>query len=218
MKHLHTFEDFLFEHQLNEIGEGVTPFPWKRIGPTKVDSWMSEMGTVDKSKSITGKWEDLPQLQYEFKSDKATYEVKIAGGYSKRLNVNFGRKPDAPKPPDYNMIIVIAFDVAGSEKEVITNFGEQFGVLSTVVAITKQVVNEISEIKWVELQEIRIAAKLEDYEEGKPVIQSKRGRLYLEYIKKQGSSLPGDWGVEITNDMFVIKRGKWMGGNKFIPL
>ena len=184
MKYLPTFEDFLFEHQLNEIGEGVTPFPWKRIGPTKVDSWMGEMGTIDKSKSITGKWEELPHLRYEFKGDKATYEVKIAGGYSKRLNVNFGRKPDAPKQPDYNMIIVIAFDVVGSEKEVITNFGEQFKVLSTVVAITKQVVKEISEIKWVELQEIRIAAKLEDYEEGKPVIQSKRGRLYLEYIKK----------------------------------
>jgi len=218
MKHLHTFEDFLFEQQLNEIGEGVTPFSWKRTGPTKVDSWMGELGTADKSKIITGKWEELPQLQYEFKGDKATYEVKIAGGYSKRLNVNFGRKPDAPKPPDYNMIIVVAFNVAGSEKEVITNFGEQFKVLSTVVAITKQVVEEISEIKWVELQEIRIAAKLEDYEEGKPVIQSKRGRLYLEYIKKQGSSLPGDWSVEITNDMFVIKRGKWMGGDKFIAL
>jgi hypothetical protein len=179
---------------------------------------MGEMGTADKSKSITGKWEELPHLRYEFKGDKATYEVKIAGGYSKRLNVNFGRKPDAPKQPDYNMIIVLAFNVVGSEKEVITNFGEQFKVLSTVVAITKQVVNEISEIKWVELQEIRIAAKLEDYEEGKPVIQSKRGRFYLEYIKKQGSSLPGDWSVEITNDMFVIKRGKWRGGDKFIPL
>jgi hypothetical protein len=218
MKHLHTFEDFLFEHQLNEIGEGVTPFPFRRVGVTKVDSWMGEMGTADKSKSVTGNWEELPRLQYEFKGDKATYNVQIAGGYSKRLNVNFGRKPDAPKQPDYNMIIVIAFNVVGSEKEVITNFGEQFKVLSTVVAITKQVVEEISEIKWVQLEEIRIAAKLEDYEEGKPVIQSKRGRFYLEYIKKQGSSLPGDWSVEITNDMFVIKRGKWMGGDKFIPL
>jgi hypothetical protein len=109
---------------LNEIGEGVTPFPWKRIGPTKVDSWMNEIGKVDKSKSVTGTWEELPHLQYEFKGDKATYEVKIAGGYSKRLNISFGKKPDAPKPPDYNLIIVVAFNVAGSDKEVITNFGE----------------------------------------------------------------------------------------------
>jgi hypothetical protein len=77
-------------------------------------------------------------------------------------------------------------------------------VLSTVVAITKEVVKEIFKIKWVELMEIRIAAKLEDAEEGKPIIQSKRGRFYLEYIKKQGASLPGDWSAEITNDMFVL--------------
>ena len=53
--------------------------------------------------------------------------------------------------------------------------------------------------------EIRIAAKLEDAEEGKPIIQSKRGRVYLEYIKKQGASLPGTWATEITNDMFVLR-------------
>ena len=218
MKHIKTYESYIYEQTINEIGEGVTPFPFRRVGVTKVDSWMGEMGTADKSKSVTGKWEELPRLQYEFNGDKATYRAQFAGGYSRRLNINFGRKPDAPKPPDYNMIIVVAFDVVGSEKEVITNFGEQFKVLSTVVAITKQVVKEISEIKWVELQEIRIAAKLEDYEEGKPVIQSKRGRFYLEYIKKQGASLPGDWTAEINDDMFVIKKGKWSGGDKFIQL
>jgi len=46
---------------------------------------------------------------------------------------------------------------------------------------------------------------LEDAEEGKPIIQSKRGRVYLEYIKKQGASLPGTWATEITNDMFVLR-------------
>jgi len=189
---------------LNEIGEGVTPFPFIRVGGTNVDSWVAEMSMADKSKSVTGKWEELPRLRYEFKSDKATYKAQFAGGYSRRVNISFNRKADAPKPPDYNLIIAIAFDVVGSEKEVITNFGEQFKVLSTVVDITKQVVKEISEIKWVKLMEIRIAAKLEDYEEGKPVIQSKRGRVYLEYIKKQSASLPGNWSTQITNDMFVL--------------
>jgi len=49
---------------------------------------------------------------------------------------------------------------------------------------------------------------LEDIEEGVPVAQSKRGRLYLEYIKKQGHRLPGDWTAEIQKDRFVIKNGK----------
>ena len=190
---------------LNEIGEGVTPFPFSRSGGSSVDKWAEEMASADRSKNISGQWEELPILTYKFKGDKATYEAKIGGGYSGRVNISFNRKPDAPKSPTYNLIIVIAFDVAGSEKEVITNFGEQFKVLSTVVAITKEVVEEISEMKWIKLMEIRIAAKLEDAEEGKPVIQSKRGRFYLEYIKKQGASLPGNWRTEITNDMFVLR-------------
>jgi hypothetical protein len=190
---------------LNEIGEGVTPFPFSRSGGSSVDTWAEEMASADRSKNISGQWEELPILTYKFKGDKATYEAKIGGGYSRKVNISFNRKPDVPKPPTYNLIIVIAFDVAGSEKEVITNFGEQFKVLSTVVAITKEVVEEIFKIKWVKLTEIRIAAKLEDAEEGKPVIQSKRGRFYLEYIKKQGASLPGNWRTEITNDMFVLR-------------
>jgi len=190
---------------LNEIGEGVTPFPFSRSGGSSVDKWAEEMASADRSKNVSGNWEELPILTYKFKGDKATYEAKIGGGYSRKVNISFNRKPDDPKPPTYNLIIVIAFDVAGSEKEVITNFGEQFKVLSTVVAITKEVVEEISEMKWIKLMEIRIAAKLEDAEEGKPVIQSKRGRFYLEYIKKQGASLPGNWRTEITNDMFVLR-------------
>jgi len=190
---------------LNEIGEGVTPFPFSRSGGSSVDKWAEEMASADKSKTVSGQWEELPMLSYSFKGDKATYEVKIAGGYSRKLNISFNRKPDSPKPPTYNLIIAIGFDVAGSEKEAITNFGEQFKVLSTVVAITKQVVEEISEIKWIKLTEIQIVPKLEDAEDGKPITQSKRGRVYLEYIKKQGASLPGNWTPQITNDMFVLR-------------
>jgi hypothetical protein len=178
------------------------------------------MASADKSKSVSGQWEELPMLSYSFKGDKATYEAKIAGAYSRKSNINFGRKPDDPKPPSYDLVIAIGFDVAGSEKEAITNFGEQFKVLSTVGAITKQVVEEISEIKWIKLTEIQIVPKLEDAEDGKPITQSKRGRVYLEYIKKQGASLPGDWTAFIEKDMYVLRNGKWTSSNsnKLIPL
>ena len=196
---------------LTEIGEGVIPFSWKKAGGASVDSWIAEMAMADKSKVVTGKWEQLPNLQYDFKGDKADYIVNIAGGYAKRLNINFGKKP-AVKPPDFNLIIVVSFDIKGREnpndEPEITNFGEQFKVLSTVVDITEHVINEILEVKWIKLEEIRIAPKLEDEEEGKPITQSKRGRFYLEYIKKQGNKLPGTWTVEITNDMFVLHNSK----------
>jgi len=219
MKHLKLFEDFLVEQTLNEIGEGVTPFAWRKTGYGKVESWMSEMSTYDKASSV--KWYQFEQpLTFEFKSEKATYAVKIVGEFKYHQYINFGRKPGAPKPHEFDVVIGIAFDVVGSEKEAITNFGEQFQVISTVSSIVEDTVKRIQEIMWIKLQEIIIAPKLEDGEEGKPIAQSKRGRIYLEYIKKQGSKLAGDWTAETQKDRFVLKNGKWTGGSpgQFIQL
>ncbi|MFY7938594.1 MAG: hypothetical protein ACOVOQ_14525, partial [Flavobacterium sp.] len=58
---------------LNEIGEGVTPFPFSRSGGSSVDKWAEEMASADRSKNISGQWEELPILTYKFKGDKATY-------------------------------------------------------------------------------------------------------------------------------------------------
>ena len=209
MINLPLYEDW---QALNEIGEGSRPFAWKRIGSNKVDTWMSNMSMADMSKHVQGRWEQLPTINYEFKSDKATYNVRFAGGWDKNIYINFGKKPSS-KPADFNLIIVVAFDVVGMDDTPITNFGEQFRVISTVTDITDTVVKEISEIKWIDLKEIRIVPKLEDAEEGKPITQSKRGRLYLEYIKKQGHRLPGDWTAEIDKEMFVLKKGKWSSTN-----
>jgi len=207
---------------LNEIGEGVTPFSWRKAGGASVDSWISELALAGKTEDI-GRWKQLPTLVYEFTGDKATYVVHIAGGWDRKLNINFGKKP-AKKPADFNLIIVVSFDIKGKEnpndEPEITNFGEQFKVLSTVVNITEHVVKEILEVEWINLAEIRIAPKLEDEEEGKPITQSKRGRFYLAYIKKQGSKLPGTWTAEITNDMFVLHNSKISSTNpdKYIEI
>lgn len=204
MKHIKLFEEYM----VNEIGEGSMPFPWKRIGSTKVGTWMTTMSNVDRKQMATGPWESLPPLMYEFKSDNAAYYVRISAGFSKHTYINFSGKPLAVKPQDYNLVIVVSFDIAGKDDTLITNFGEQFRVLTTVVDITSEAVNEISKIAWVGLQEIRIAPKLEDNEEGKPITQTKRGRFYLEYIKKQGRRLPGTWTAEIDNEMFILHNGK----------
>jgi hypothetical protein len=210
MKHIQSFEGFLNEQVLNEIGEGVIPFSWKKTGATKVAGWMGDMSMHDKASSI--KWYGLPPLTYEFASEKATYIVKIVGEYKNYQYIPAFRKPGAPKPHEYDVVIGVAFDVIGSEKEAITNFGEQFKVISTVSAIIQEVMKELQEIQWIKVQEVIIAPKLEDSDEGKPIAQTKRGRLYLEYIKKQGNRLKGDWTAEIQKDRFVIKNGKWSGG------
>jgi hypothetical protein len=214
------FQDYLTEAQLNEIGEGVVPFSYRRVGPGKISSWMSEMAMYDKASSI--KWYNFEiPLTYQFTSEKANYLVKVIGEFKYHQYINFGtRKPGAPKPQEYDVIIAVAFDTLDSDKEAITNFGEQFRVVSTVTEVLKEVINEIQEIQWVKLQEIHIAPKLEDADTGKPVAQTKRGRLYLEYIKKQGNFLKGNWTAEIKKDRFVIKNGKWSGGEpgQFIHL
>jgi hypothetical protein len=214
------YQDYLTEAQLNEIGEGTTPFDWKRKGSLSVDrGWMTTMSLHDKG-DAPGRWTELPPIIYEFSSEKATYQVKVIGNFTRYVHISFNRKPGSPKPQDYNLCIGVAFDVVGSEKEAITNFGEQFRVITTVTDIIDSVIKEIEEWTWVKLQEIHIAPKMEDDETGKPITQSKRGRLYLEYIKKQGKRIPGDWTAEIQKDRFVIKRGKWSGGSpgQFIQL
>ena len=221
MKYVKTYESFIAENVLNEIGEGSKPFSWKRIGFNNSDTWMSDLSKVDKSENVKN-WEDLPTIKYEFKSDKGTYNVRIDGGWAKNISIMFGgRKPGTPKPARFNLIIVVSFDVIGLDDTPITNFGEQFRVITTVTDITDNIVKEISQIEWVELKEIRIAPKLEDAEEGVPIAQSKRGRLYLEYIKKHGHRLIGDWTAEIDKEMFILKKGKWSSNTnteKYIQL
>jgi hypothetical protein len=213
MKRIKLFEEWQI---INEIGEGVSPFPWKRVSHGKVDSWMADMSMHQRGSG--SQHNQLPALVYEFKGDKADYTVNIVGTYNEHTYINFsGRRPDAPKPQDYNVFVGVAFDVkkvvkTEPGKEEITNFGEQFKVVSTVAAITEEVMRELQEIEWIKVQEIHIVPKLEDADEGKPITQTKRGRLYLEYIKKQGKRLKGDWTAEVQKDRFVIKAGKWSGG------
>ncbi len=205
MKHVQLFEEYTM---INEIGEGSKPYAWKRVSQDNVGSWMNIMSAVDRTKMASGPWESLPPLMYEFKSGNATYSVRISAGFTKHTYINFSGKPLAVKPQDYNLIIVVGFDIAGKDDTLITNFGEQFRVLTTVVDIAAEAVNEINRIAWVKLEEIRIAPKLEDDEEGKPITQTKRGRFYLEYIKKQGHRLPGSWTAIIDSEMFVLRNGK----------
>jgi hypothetical protein len=205
MKYVKSYENFLNEQSLNEIGEGVTPFMWKRTGSVKVGTWMADISQHERGSA--SQHNNLPDITYEFKSDKATYKVKIVGNYSEYIYIPAFQKPDV-KPQDYNVFIGVAFDVSGGEKESITNFGEQFKVISTVSAIVEEVMKELQKIQWIKVQEIHIAPKLEDEEEGKPVTQTKRGRIYLEYIKKQGKRLTGDWTATIEDGRFVIRNGK----------
>ena len=213
MKHIPLFEEYMM---INEIGEGTTPFKWKRTGEKPV-AWVTTISGVDKNDSQQSY--GLPTLSYEFSSDKATYVVKIGGYFTKYTYIPAFMKPGARKPADWHVKFAVSFDVVGSEKEQITNFGEQFRVISTVSDIViNDVMKELQDYEWLQVKEIHLAPKLEDGEEGKPITQTKRGRLYLEYIKKQGKKLKGSWTAFIEKDTFILKDGKWSGTDKMIQL
>lgn len=201
------YEDFINEQKLFEIGEGSRPFPWKLRSGATIKDWLKTM-EEDTEKGSSLPWVTLSPLMFDFKGDKASYYVRVSMGYQRHTTINFGRKPDF-NPHKFNIILVVDFDVQGRDDSVITNFGEQFRVITTVSNIFEDVMNQLEKVDWVQVQEIRVVAKLEDEEEGLPMAQSKRGRFYLEYIKKQGRRLPGDWSVFINDDSFVIRRGKW---------
>jgi hypothetical protein len=189
---------------LNEIGEGVTPFPFQRTGNTKVESWMYELSLIDKkdARPIT----ILSPIIYTFKSDKATYIVKIGGQASvNQYTDRSAENPNLKKPQDYNILIEVSFDViGGAGKEQITNYGEQFKILSTVSEIVKELAKEIMQFQWVKLSQIYVVPKLESGEEDKAVDQTKRGRLYSAYIQKQMDQIPGNWVVNKTAKSFEI--------------
>jgi hypothetical protein len=223
VKHIHTFDSFLNEQTLNEIGEGVSPFSWKRTGSNKVGTWMADMSKWERGSSSQNN--RLPDLSYEFKSDNATYTVKILGWFNEHHYINFGQiKASATKPQDYNVSFAVSFGVEkgnNPNSEAITNFGEQFRVISTVSDIMQELMKELQQIQWIKVDEIWIMPKTELGEELTPIPQTKRGRLYLEYIKKQGGKLKGTWTAEIRKDAYVLHNGKVSSSThpqNYIPL
>ena len=207
MKHINTFESFLYEQKLFEIGEGSQPFPWKLRSGTSVKDWIKTM-EQDTQKGSSFPFVMLDPLMFDFKGDKASYYARVSMYYQRHKTISFLMKPGF-EPHKFDIVLVVDFDVEGRSDNRITNFGEQFRVITTVSNIFEDVIKQLDKVGWAKVQEIHIAAKLEDSEEGLPIAQTKRGRFYLEYIKKQGRRLPGDWSVFINNDEYVITRGKW---------
>lgn len=191
---------------INEIGEGVSPFPFKQTGSANVKLWMSYISSIPK-RDIRPRTE-LPVIRYEFKGDKTEYVVRIVGYVTANTYINWGSSSNWKKPHDFDIKINVSFynKLAGSDsdKEKLTNYGEQFKVMSTVTDIVDEVAKDIMKYKEAKLAEILVYPKLESDETDKSAEETKRGRLYLAYIQKQMNRLPGTWIVTKYKDNFSI--------------
>ncbi len=215
IKSFRKFENFLEEErELNEIGDSsAKPFKWSTS--MNVRKWLVDNALQAKDKEHSGPWEaryhktENP-FRYEFSSDTTgtKYHVHIGGFFGKNLWINFG----APKPKDwksYHCILGLGFGVDGVENDPETNLGEQFRVMSTVVECGLDFIQKVlDDDDLVGIQEFHMKPKLD--KEGQKGVDSRRGKLYLAYIKNSFKRLKTgkDYYIEQNNEGFVLKFGK----------
>ena len=190
---------------LNEIGEGVKPFPYKVwTGSSTPESWLKKIYADDMLNRLGLE----PPIAYLFSSDQADYIVYINGdAASESFLKDMGKVPeDATLDHQYEIRLEVAFDVKGSGEQKLTNFGEQFRVISTVTECVVDTVKKLVQDKNVWVKEVHIGPKKEKGEGLHNADETKRGRLYLAYINKQLSRFEGNWRVRIDRHEFVLIR------------
>jgi hypothetical protein len=105
------------------------------------------------------------------------------------------------------MEVWIGFTVDDSDAD--TNMNEQYSVMATVVECIEDFIKKAS--KYFLIKEITINPKADNSNDAN--LDSKRGRLYLAYVKRNISKLPGKWTAYSNSEGIVIKNGDWTGGD-----
>jgi hypothetical protein len=101
----------------------------------------------------------------------------------------------------------ISFTVDESDED--TNMNEQYSVMATVIQCVEDFIKRAS--KYFIIKEININPKSDTSSDAQ--LDSKRGRLYLAYVKRNISKLPGKWTAYADSEGVSIKNGDWSGGD-----
>jgi len=169
-------------------------------------------------------WQAEEQFEYEFVNDDGvSYTVDLRGwiaisdsyySYGIRKALSRGRDIGPNKitfTNSFNVSFNRTKDIYRGEKE--TNMFEQYRVLATVVECIRDFV-ETADKTPIPIMELQIIPKADDEDTGVS-LDSRRGRFYMAYIRKQVKTLPGVWSVIKMgrNDAISIKRGKITGAS-----
>lgn len=213
----------VYESVLNEIGDSsAKPFKWHTT--MKVRSWLFDNALKAKDKQHSGSYEDRYHktdlsFRYEFTSDTTgtKYHVHIGGYFGKNLWISFmGDKPKDWKP--YHCVVGLGFGVDGVEGDPETNLNEQFRVMATVVECALDFIQKaLDDDDQVEIKEFHMNPKLD--KEDQKGMDSRRGKLYLAYIKNSFKKLrtKKSYYIEQTKDGFVLKFGEVRTTGNAIP-
>ena len=190
---------------LNEIGEGVKPFPFKLWGTYDTKYWQDYLrdfnANVDRLEDPADRafstYKIDKNIGYEFSSEKENYYASIGGK---------GAAVEDPVKAGHRWSITARVDFGTKERgDDTTNLGEQFAVMSTIVAIVKDFVKKMDADKEYRVNRLEFYPKREKGDETGP-LGTKRGKMYMAYIQKQLPGFEGQWKIRDGFDAIIMER------------
>jgi hypothetical protein len=179
---------------MNEIGDAsakVYPFT-SDIDPSKLVDIAKKFHETNTSTVYFD-----TKLVYKFKTDKANYDVRFHIVMERKSYANITRNPNWKPGPPYKTYAAVGFNIEGDTEEKTSNLNEQFSVLSTVTKIIFDFIDNVN-ASGGNLVSLQVAPK-SDVDTGSK-LDSKRGKFYAAYIKKNLSKLPDYDAKEGKND------------------
>lgn len=192
---------------LNEIGDAsAKPFSWSVN--RSIDSTSKQFISGIENQKDKRDWLGPIKFGYTAHSGKAQYDITMEALGRKRMILQLpGVGKSKIKGPLYEMEVWISFTVDDSDED--TNINEQYSVMATVIQCVEDFIEKAS--KHFLIKEITINPKSDNSSDAQ--LDSRRGRLYLAYVKRNISKLPGKWTAYADSEGISIKNGDWSGGD-----
>jgi len=189
---------------LNEIGDASAKT--LKYSDSYIDKAVKTLAMkVSSQEEDTSEYYDLPPIFMD--SEKAQYFVKVGATVEVPLHIAAFQK----KLP--RIELRIDFGIVGDDKDSESNLGEQYRVMATLSEISIKLINKINNFKDSSLVMVKFYAK--DDEENKYANpNSRRGKLYQAFIKKQLSKLEGNWEMSVWSEAIVIYKAFKEGFDK----
>jgi hypothetical protein len=187
---------------LNEIGDAsakVYPFT-SDIDPSKLVDIAKKFHETNTSTVYFD-----TKLVYKFKTDKANYDVGFHVVMERKRYANITQNPNWKPGPPYKTYAAVGFNIEGDTEEKSSNLNEQFSVLSTVTKIIFDFIDNVN-ASGGNLVSLQVAPKSDVGTRSK--LDSKRGKFYAAYIKKNLSKLSN----------YDAKEGKNAKGYEYIEI
>lgn len=208
----------MIDKMVYEVGDGgARPFQWQ--SPADLERRVKE--TTDRMKIVrnrtaVGGEQGRLDLIYSFTNDNdQEYVVRLLGNVDYRPEPTFVGPALSPYVSEWTLSFNLSSDIEqGIERE--TGLSEQYRIFATIVEIMRDFLTRMN-ILEVRINQIMIGAKTDSIGSGESDLDSKRGRIYAQYLKKNIKKLPGKWSVFMTannkNSAFIILPGNWLGAN-----